>query len=149
MPSAVRPAPILTDDNEFYWQAARARRLVAQRCAGCHRFRHPPRPMCPHCQSRDYAVVELAGTGTVYSFSILHHPQNPQFDYPVLAALVDLDEGIRLATNLVNVEPGAIRIGMPVRVWFAETANDMAVPVFEPAQPAQQTEPAEPAEEAR
>jgi uncharacterized protein len=136
MPPASRPAPIRTDDNEFFWAAAQEGRLVAQRCAGCGQIRHPPRPMCPRCGSLGHDVVDLAGTGTVYSYSVLHHPRNPLFDYPVLAALVDLDEGIRLVTNLVNVDPAAIRIGMPVRVRFADAADDTAVPVFEPAGPA-------------
>jgi hypothetical protein len=136
MSPAARPAPIRTDDNEFFWAAAQEGRLVAQRCTGCGQFRHPPRPMCPRCGSLDHDVVDLAGTGTVYSFSVLHHPQNPLFDYPVLAALVDLDEGIRLVTGLVNVDPAAIRIGMPVRVRFADAAHDTAVPVFAPAGPA-------------
>jgi uncharacterized OB-fold protein len=132
MPPAVRPAPILTDDNRFFWDAARERRLVAQRCAACGRFRHPPRPMCPHCRSLDHDVIKLTGRGTVYSYAVLHHPQNPMFDYPVLAALVDLDEGIRLVSDLVEVEPGSVRIGMPVQARFAATADDMAVPVFQP-----------------
>jgi uncharacterized OB-fold protein len=139
MPPAVRPAPILTDDNRFFWDAARERRLVAQRCAACGRFRHPPRPMCPHCRSLDHDVIKLTGRGTVYSYAVLHHPQNPMFDYPVLAALVDLDEGIRLVSDLVSVDPGGVRIGMPVEVRFAETAEDMAVPVFQPAQESEGT----------
>jgi uncharacterized OB-fold protein len=132
-----RPAPIVTDDNRDFWEAARDGRLVAQRCVGCGRLRHPPRPMCPYCHSLDYELAELEGGGTVYSYSILHHPQNPAFTYPVIAALVDLDEGVRLVTNLVDVEPADIRIGSRVRVRFEPTADDMAVPVFEPAEGSQ------------
>ena len=108
MPEAARPAPILTDDNAAFWDAARDHRLVAQRCASCGRLRHPPRPMCPHCRSLDVEVVELGGRGTVYSFSIIHYPPTPFFDYPVLAVLVDLDEGIRLVSNLVDVDPATV-----------------------------------------
>jgi hypothetical protein len=89
--------------------------------------------MCPHCQSLDHRGVELSGHGTVYSYSLLHHPRNPLFEYPVIAALVDLDEGIRVVSNLVDVDPGAVRIGMPVEVGFAATADGMKVPVFRPA----------------
>src|SRR3954470_2290643 len=96
-----RPAPIVTEDSAVFWDAAAEGRLVAQRCASCGRLRHPPRPMCPDCHSLAVEVVDLAGTGTVYSYAILHHPQNPVFDYPVLAALVDLDEGVRVLSNLV------------------------------------------------
>ena len=61
--------------------------------------------MCPHCSSLDVEVTTLSGRGTVYSYAVLHHPQHPAFEYPVLAALVDLDEGIRIVSNLVGVEP--------------------------------------------
>jgi uncharacterized OB-fold protein len=127
-----RPAPIVTDDNAIFWQAARDRKLVAQRCRDCGRLRHPPRPMCPECHSIQQEAVELAGTGTVYSYAILHHPRNPAFTYPVIAVLVDLDEGVRVVSNLVGVEPADVRIGAPVRVTFEATADDMTVPVFEP-----------------
>jgi uncharacterized OB-fold protein len=128
-----RPAPILTEDNHEFWEAARAGRLVAQKCRRCGRLRHPPRPMCPSCQSLEYDLLDLAGSGVVYSYSLLHHPQHPSFSYPVIAVLVDLDEGIRIVSNLVDVEPGGVQIGMPVQVRFVTTRDDMAVPVFVPA----------------
>ncbi len=130
--AVVRPAPILTEDNHAFWDAAREGRLVTQRCAGCERLRHPPRPMCPSCHGLEQEVVELAGTGVVYSYSILHHPQHPSFDYPVVAVLIDLDEGVRIVSNLVDVEPEDVQIGMPVEVRFVPTRDEMAVPVFAP-----------------
>jgi uncharacterized OB-fold protein len=75
--------------------------------------------------------MELSGAGTVYSYAVLHHPRNPKFTYPLVTALVDLVEGIRMVTNLVDIEPGDVRIGMPVRVTFVPAAGDMYVPVFE------------------
>lgn len=130
----VRPAPILTEDNQFFWDAAARGRLVAQRCRGCGRLRHPPRPVCPDCHSLESEVIELAGTGSVYSYAVLHHPRNSQFSYPLVAVLVDLEEGVRVMSNLVGVEPADVRIGMPVQVAFASTADDLAVPVFEPVE---------------
>jgi uncharacterized OB-fold protein len=127
----VRPAPIRTEDNRFFWDAAGDGRLVAQRCRGCGRLHHPPRPMCPDCHGLEQEVVDLAGTGRVYSYAVLHHPQNPQFTYPLVAALVELDEGLRMMTNLVGVGPSDVRIGMPVRVTFEATVDDGTVPVFE------------------
>jgi uncharacterized protein len=129
--AAVRPAPVLTEDNRFFWEAAAEGRLVAQRCLGCGRIHHPPRPMCPACHSLEHDQVELSGRGRVYSYAVLHHPQNPKFAYPLLTALVDLDEGIRMVTNIVGLEPGEVRIGMPVRVTFAPTAGGGSIPLFE------------------
>ena len=132
-PEATRPDPIVTDDSALFWTAAYEGRLVAQRCADCGRFRHPPRPMCPACRSLAIDVVELSGRGVVYSYAILHHPPNPLFEYPVVIVLVDLEEGIRLLSNLTDVAAGEIRIGMPVEVHFVPTAGGMAVPQFRPA----------------
>jgi uncharacterized OB-fold protein len=89
--------------------------------------------MCPRCGGTDTAPVDASGRGTVYSYAILHHPQAPQFDYPVLAALVDLEEGTRLLTDLVEVAPQDVRIGMAVSVTFLPTVDAWAVPVFRPA----------------
>lgn len=127
-----RPAPVLTEDNHFYWDAAREGRLVAQRCGRCGRLRHPPRPMCPHCHSLQFEILDLAGDGVVYSYAILHHPQNPAFEYPIVAALVDLAEGVRVMSNLVEIDPSDVAIGIPVTVDFRPTRDDGAVPVFKP-----------------
>jgi uncharacterized OB-fold protein len=128
---AQRPAPLLTEDNRFFWEAAREGRLVAQRCSSCGRLLHPPRPMCPDCLSIEIEVVELSGLGSVYSYTVVHHPQNPRFEYPLVAALVDLDEGIRLVSNLVGEAARAPAIGLQVHVAFAPTDRDYKVPVFE------------------
>jgi len=127
-----RPAPTVTDDSAPFWEAARDGRLVAQRCAGCGELHHPPRPVCPRCHSLEHDFIELAGTGVVYSFALLHYPQHPAFTYPVVAVLVDLDEGVRVLSNLVDVEPADVRIGLEVEVAFEPTVADMAVPVFRP-----------------
>lgn len=88
--------------------------------------------MCPHCRAVSIEVVELSGRGTLYSYAILHHPRHPAFEYPVLAALVELDEGIRLFSNLVGVDPADIHIGMPLEVDFEPRGPDAAVPIFRP-----------------
>jgi uncharacterized OB-fold protein len=127
-----RPAPVVTADNEAFWLAAADGRLVVQRCTSCGSRHHPPRPMCPRCRSIELEWAEVAGTGTVYSYALLHHPRHPAFDYPVPAVLVDLDEGVRILSNLVGIDPHAIRIGLRVRVAFEVAGEDLAVPVFRP-----------------
>ena len=129
MTDPLRPAPLLTDENEGFWAAAAEGRLAIQRCDACGRWQHPPRAMCPACHSTALSFVDVAGTGEVYSWSLLHHPQHPSFSYPVVAVLVTLDEGPRLLSNLVGVEPAEVRVGLPVQVTFAPTAGG-DVPVF-------------------
>ena len=89
--------------------------------------------MCAQCGSLAVDELELSGRGTVYSYAILHHPRNPAFEYPVLIVLVDLEEGVRILSNLTGVEHDDVRIGMPVDVHFAPTVDGMAVPQFRPA----------------
>ncbi|MCU1353515.1 MAG: hypothetical protein JWM05_2724 [Acidimicrobiales bacterium] len=88
--------------------------------------------MCPTCHALDLAAEEVSGRGSVYSYALLHGPQNPAFTYPIVAALVDLEEGVRLVTNLVDVDPAAVTIGMEVEVAFEPTKDDGVVPVFRP-----------------
>ena len=86
--------------------------------------------MCPAGHSLEVEIAELTGHGTVYSYAILHHPQHPAFDYPLLVALVDLDEGVRIVSNLVGLTASEVRIGMSVDVTFEPRGDDWAVPVF-------------------
>ncbi len=88
--------------------------------------------MCPRCHSLAIDLVELSGRGSLYSFSVLHHPRHPAFDYPILAALVDLDEGVRMVSSLTGVKPADIHIGMPVQVDFEARGDGPSVPVFRP-----------------
>jgi hypothetical protein len=136
-----RPAPIVTEDSAVFWDAAAQERLVAQRCRACGALRHPPRPMCGHCRSLEVEVVALSGRGSLYSYAILHHPQHPAFEYPVLAALVDLDEGVRVVSNLTGVTPAEIRIGMRLEASFVPTAGGGLVPVFRPERSAEGSAP--------
>ena len=90
------------------------------------------RARCARTATRCRSRWSSSGLGTLYSYSVLHHPQHPAFDYPVLAALVDLDEGVRMVSNLAGLEPDAIRIGMPLEVDFEAQDGGTYLPVFRP-----------------
>lgn len=132
-PRPTRPRPSLNHDNRFWFEAAAEHRLVIQRCASCGELRHPPGPACPHCGSFEWDTVESAGRGTVYSFVITHHPQVPAFDYPLPIGLIELDEGIRLVSNVIDVEPDEVHIGMRVEVTFVDVDDELTLPQFRPA----------------
>ena len=127
-----RPQPLPGRDSAPFWDAALRGELVGQRCAGCGVFRHPPRPMCPQCQSLKCEWVRLSGRGKVAAQMRPVHPRIPMFDYPLVCVLVDLDEGIRLFSNLYECDPESVEIGMQVEVFFVPTAGDKQVPVFRP-----------------
>lgn len=128
-----RLAPSTTRDTQFFWDALREHRLLIQRCGDCGTLRHPPRPMCPRCNSLTWDTIESSGRGTVYSFVMPQYPEYPWFEYPYVVALIELDEGTRLVSNLCDVSPGDVTIGMPVEVSFAEFDDDLVLHQFRPA----------------
>jgi uncharacterized OB-fold protein len=128
-----RPRPAINRDNAFFFEGTGEHRLLIQRCTSCGQLRHPPGPMCPNCHSTDWDTVESTGQGTVHSFVVNHYPQVPSFEYPLIVALVDLEEGTRLVSNLVEVAPEDVHIGMPVAVRWLDAGADLTLPVFAPA----------------
>ncbi len=130
---ATRPDPVYTPDAIFFWEGAARGELLGQRCADCRKITHPPRPMCPACHSTKRETVKLSGRGTVTSWAIPRHPAPIGFVESPIVALIELEEGIRLVSNVVEVTPGSMRGGMAVEVRFAPTRGGKAVPVFAPA----------------
>lgn len=128
----IRIAPSVSPDTAFFWEGAAAGRLLIQRCVECERLRHPPRPMCPHCQSLRWDTVEMSGRGEVFSFVLPRNAQDLGFDDPHIVVLVDLEEGVRLVSNLRDVEPDDAHIGMLVEVFYETSDNDVVLPQFRP-----------------
>ncbi|MFE1950069.1 bifunctional MaoC family dehydratase N-terminal/OB-fold nucleic acid binding domain-containing protein [Streptomyces sp. NPDC059524] len=132
-PRALRPRPAVNRDNAFWFEAAKDHRLLVQRCADCKVLRHPPGPCCPHCGSLDWDTVQASGRGRVHSFTVNHHPRHPAFQYPLVVALVELDEGTRLITNLTGIAPEDVEIDLPVVLDWLDADPDLSLPVFRPA----------------
>jgi uncharacterized protein len=118
-------------ETEPFWLAARGSRLVAPRCGTCGRFRLPPTAFCPECQSTEVEWVQLSGRATVYSFAVVHgFPGLP--DITLVPVVVDLPDapGARLVSNVIDVDPAEVYIGMPLEVTFAPIADDWQLPLF-------------------
>jgi uncharacterized protein len=133
-PPALEPAaaevlrPVVSRDTQFFWAGTAVGELRIQRCASCGVLRHPPGPMCPACGAArpEYAVA--AGTGQVYSYVVHHHPPVPGKKLPVVIALVQLPEGVRMVGELLEVGPERVHIGMPVRVAFVRVDDELTLP---------------------
>ena len=130
MSSRLDPTPTL--DTRFFWEALKEERLLIQRCTTCRTLRHPPRPMCPGCNSLVWDTITASGRGTVHSFVMPRHPPLPWFEGTYIVALIDLQEGTRLVSNLCDVEPAEVRIGMPVELFFARFDDGLVLPQFRP-----------------
>lgn len=137
--AAKRPLPGISDDTRFFWDGARAGKLLIQRCKGCGELRHPPGPVCPSCHSFEWDTVESSGRGTVYSFVVMHYPEVAPFDHPNPIVLVELEEGTRLISQILGVKPGDVKIGQAVQVEF-NSFNDgeLVLPQFRPVAAAAQ-----------
>lgn len=122
------PRLIITQDNEFWFTAAREGRLVIQRCGECQTLRHPPAPSCPRCRSFEWDTVESSRRGTLHSYTVIHHPQDPAFDYPLAVGLVDLEEGTRLVADIAGVPHEQLQAGLELEVGFVEHAHGDILP---------------------
>lgn len=131
--TGARPHPARSSDTAFFWEGAERGELLIQRCTGCQALRHPPGPGCPACGCLDWDTVASSGRGAVHTFAVHHHPPIPGFDYPLPIVLVELEEGTRLVSNLVDVAPDDIEIGMAVEVCFESFDGDLTLPQFRPA----------------
>lgn len=129
-----RPLPEITAASAPFWAAARDHRLVVQHCPRCRRFQHFPRPWCTNCLHDVLEFVDATGRGTIYSFTVVRRAANPAFAdrVPYVLALVELDEGVRLTTNVVGCDPGEVRAGQRVRATFEDVDAEHTVVLFTP-----------------
>jgi uncharacterized OB-fold protein len=133
--SSRKPVPRVDEESKGYWEACRRHELYVQECRTCGTRRFYPRALCPRCLSDDTEWLRAAGSGTVYTFTVTHQNQSPAFrgEVPYVLAWVELDEGVRLLTNVVECAPAAVHIGMRVEVVFEDVNDEIAIPRFRPA----------------
>jgi uncharacterized OB-fold protein len=127
-----RPLPQPSELTRPFWDGCREQRLLIQRCQTCLGYVFIPQAFCPKCLGSSLDWVQAAGTGSVVTFTVVWRPQTPAFEVPYVIAVVQLDEGVDLLTNLIEVEPGAVSIGMRVTVRFVSAGPDLALPFFTP-----------------
>lgn len=129
-----KPLPVADPVSEPYWAGCRRHELLLQRCGACGDFRFPPAPLCPRCRSPHATWTSATGAGRVYSWIVVMHPVPDVYatDVPYVIALVELDEGVRMPTNIVGCAPDAIQAGMPVEVVFDDVAGGVTLPKFRP-----------------
>ena len=128
-----RPRMPVTRDTAFWLEGAAVGELRIQCCAACGALRHPPRPMCPACNSVDWDFVRASGRGTVYSYVVYHHQPATGLEVPYAVLVVELDEGVRVVGNLVEADPDELSVGMPVEVVFvADPGDDLVLPQWRP-----------------
>lgn len=124
---------ILNPVSRPFWEGCAQGALRLQRCQSCGRHWFYPRACCPHCLESRYDWVTASGHGSVYSFTVIRRGSSPAFTPPYVLALVELQEGVRLLSQIVECSPDAVSVGMPVRATFGPSPLGLTVPLFRPA----------------
>jgi uncharacterized OB-fold protein/acyl dehydratase len=127
-----RIKPPMGYDNSPWWNMVAEDKIPIQKCNACDTLYHPPRPMCGACGAMDMGLVEASGKGTVHTYTVIHYPQFPGYDFPIVAALIDLEEGTKLMSNVVECAAADVYVGMPVQGFVKEGEDGMKLPVFRP-----------------
>jgi uncharacterized OB-fold protein len=134
MSPSAKPLPEVTPESRPFWEGCRRHELLIQRCRTCGALQYYPRGVCAACWSGDLEWLRSAGRGTVYTFTVVHRSQAPGFKdaLPYVLAYVELAEGVQVLTNLADVDPAQVAIGMPVAVVFDEVTAEVTLPGFGP-----------------
>lgn len=127
-----KPLPVPTPATAPYWDAAREHRLVAPRCNTCGKLFFHPQAQCPNCISDDIGWETMSGRGTVYSCTVIRQPGHPAFQHevPYVFAIIELEEGIRMASNVVGCAPQDVHPDQKVEVVFEEASPEITLPKF-------------------
>ena len=129
-----RPIPQASPETRHFWEGTKSGELRLQRCDECNQVYFPPRPFCPGCGSRSVSVFAASGKATLYSY-VINHRRHPAFDGPYAIAVVELEEGPRMMTNIVESPqtPEALQLDMPLEVTFEQLSDKISLPLFRPA----------------
>lgn len=132
--SKLRQIPVPTPETAHFWEGTKAGKIRLQKCTSCEAVYFPPRPFCPQCSSTDISVLEASGRGRIHTF-IISNFRSPGFEPPYSIAVVQLEEGPRMLTNIVGCEQNseAIQMEMPVEAVFEPVSEDINLVMFKPA----------------
>ena len=133
MNPAERPLPVPTSDSRPFWEGCRRHELLLPRCRPCGDYFFYPRLLCPRCLSKDLEWAKSTGRGKVYSFSVVHTRFFGQpWEVPYAVAIIQLDEGVRMLSNVVECSPDDVTVGMSVEVVFEDVTQEVTLPKFRP-----------------
>lgn len=118
-----------------FWEAAKNHQLVLPRCTKCSRYHFYPREECPHCFSKELEWVPASGKARLYSYTIIRQPINPSFadDVPYPFAMVQMDEGVRMISNIVGIGVDQLKVDMPLQVHFEDVTPEWTIVKWKPA----------------
>jgi uncharacterized OB-fold protein len=126
------PLPQPTQLSQPHWDGCREGSLKVQQCRQCDTCVFIPQPRCTHCQSADLIWIDCTGRGKIYSYTIVHRAPRPQFETPYVVAIIELDEGWHMLSNVIDCAVEDVEVDMPVRVEFRKMTDEITLPYFVP-----------------
>lgn len=132
--AATKPVPVPDEISAPFFNGAREGKLMLQHCSGCDQWSFPVRERCPHCFAARLEWRQASGRGTLYTFTVMHQVMNPGFAsaVPYNVAQVDLEEGVRMVSNVVGIRNEALRVGMKLEAVFEDVGESVSLPKFRP-----------------
>ena len=125
--------PNVTRELKPFFDAARNHQLAVQKCEACGALRFPAAPLCLACDSDKASWVTVSGRGQVFSFTVMHRPYHPAIKVPYTLAVIELNEGVKITSNVIGIEPSKVKCGMPVEAVFEKLNDEVTLPKFRPA----------------
>lgn len=125
--------PNVTRELKPFFDAARNHQLAVQKCDACGTLRFPAAPLCLACDSDKASWVTVSGRGQVFSFTVMHRAYHPAIKVPYTLAVIELNEGVKMTSNIIGIEPSKVKCGMPVEVVFEKLNDEVTLPKFHPA----------------
>jgi uncharacterized OB-fold protein len=126
------PLPRPTEISQAHWDGCKNGELLVQRCADCSSYIFIPQETCTNCMGSNLNWVKSSGQGMLYSYTTVYRPQRVEFDAPYVVAIVELEEGWHMLSNLIGADLDSIKVGMPVEVSFVKMTEDITLPQFKP-----------------
>ena len=133
-PSHPKPLPVITEENRPFWEGCQQEKFLLQYCESCQRYQFYPRLYCMQCGFEGLRWKEVSGHGVIYSYTIIHQNRSPEFmpDVPYNVAIVQLEEGPRMLSSIVDIAPAELHVDLPVSVVFEKVTDTISLPRFRP-----------------
>ncbi|HEX5020619.1 MAG TPA: OB-fold domain-containing protein [Candidatus Binatia bacterium] len=131
----LKPLPVLDIEGRFFWESCKKHEMALQQCVSCKQFRYPPRSLCPRCHSPEAQWTPISGRGQVYVALVMCHSYSPawEHDMPYNISLIDLEEGVRMWSNVIGCLAEEVKIGYHVEISYDDVNDDITLPKFRKA----------------
>jgi uncharacterized OB-fold protein len=135
MPEYNKPIPVPSAESQAYWDGLRDRKLLMPRCDACRKYWFPPSLLCPHCNATNWTWTSTSGRGRIFSYVVYHRIYHPGFadEVPYAVAVIELDEGPRMVSNVIGIAPDKLACDLRVQVVYQPITDTITLPKFEPA----------------